>query len=75
MIEIKAMNEMTADDLDMIETKCINEMTAEEKEDGKACLREGGISLAPGLDEKLRKAGLSIEEVEALLMRALGGEN
>ncbi len=75
MIEIKAMNEMTADDLDIIGTKGMDGMTAEEKEEGKRCLREGGISLAPGVDEKLREVGLSIEEVEALLMRALGGEN
>ncbi len=74
MIEILGMSLVDPADLDMPEIKSMDGMTAKEKEEGKACLREG-LLLAPGVEEKLREAGLSLEEVEALLMRALGGEN
>ncbi len=57
-----------------IEIKDVSELTSEEKEEAKQCLR-GGLGIAPGVEEKMRKAGLCIEEIEAMLMRALGGEN
>ncbi len=58
-----------------VDVQDISEMSSDEKEEAKNILRTCGLTLTPGVGKKMRKVGLSVEEVEALLMRALGGEN
>jgi hypothetical protein len=53
----------------------MSEMSFDEKEDAKNILRTHGLTLAPGVEKKMREIGISIEEVEALMMRALDGES